>query len=122
MTDVLCVDACVRHDHYRTDTGLCVNADTYEEAAAEAATAGPPTSGGAEGGGEPAPADAPAEGGADEEPPQLHRPFDVSVLGRYDFRLRPTNFVPGFKRLRASAILDYVRACVHVCLDACIHA
>jgi len=76
-----------------------VNADTYEE---EDEGAAPPSAEQL--------AAAAASGGEGEEAAATHRPFDVSVLGRYDFRLRPTNFLPGFKSLRAPAILDYVRA------------
>lgn len=80
-------------------TGLCVNTDTYEEEAE------PPDRLGAAGSG--GPGAQPDE--VEEKLLLLHRPFDVSVLGRYDFRLRPTNFKPGYKTLRAPAILDYVR-------------
>lgn len=79
-------------------TGLCVNADTYEEEAE------PPDRLGASGSEGPG-----AQPDEAEEELLLHRPFNVSVLGRYDFRLRPTNFKPGYKTLRAAAILDYVR-------------
>jgi hypothetical protein len=80
--------------------GLCVNADTYEDSEEGAEPPGQQLLVGGAGAATPA--------GAEEEA-AAHRPFDVSVLGRYDFRLRPTNFLPGYKTLRAPAILDYVR-------------
>ena len=85
--------------HNTTTTGLCVNADTYEE----------------EGDGEEPPDQLVHGAAAAQAQAQQHRPFDVGVLGQYDFRLRPTNFMPGFKTLRAPAILDYVCGCAVGC-------
>ncbi|TFJ82599.1 hypothetical protein NSK_006025 [Nannochloropsis salina CCMP1776] len=36
-----------------------------------------------------------------------NQPFQVEALGRFDFRLKPTNFAPGFKTVRSTMLMDW---------------
>eukprot|EP00624_Nannochloropsis_granulata_P003432 evm.model.NODE_27316_length_40306_cov_21.155485.8 len=49
----------------------------------------------------------PDEGGSGRGEEQHQQPFPAEALGRFDFRVKPTNFAPGFKTMRSTVLMDW---------------